>query len=238
MEALELASFAHIVFFTGAGLSAESGIPTYRGAGGLWGSYDYESYACQRAFDADPNKVWDFHDERRRRMAAADPSQAHRIIAAVGQSHPSVAVVTQNIDGLQQRAGSTDVIELHGSIWRVRCACHPAPQEDLGVPLEPRSCPGCGLWRRPDIVWFEDPLQPEPIARALAALETCDLLLSIGTSGVVYPAASLPEIASRRGSRCIEINPEPTQVSSWYDTHYREQASAALSALFPAFDFG
>jgi NAD-dependent deacetylase len=238
VDALELDSYAHIVFFTGAGLSAESGLPTYRGAGGVWGSYDYETYACQRAFDADPNRVWDFHDERRRRMAAAKPSAAHEIIAGVQHAHPSVAILTQNIDGLQQRAGSEQVIELHGSIWRVRCACHPDPQPDFEAPLGTRRCPACGQWRRPDIVWFEDAMQPGPLERALAALQACDLLISIGTSGVVYPAAQLPELASQRGSRCIEVNPVATPVSAWYDTHIREPASVALRALFPAFAEG
>lgn len=233
MQALAPETYEHIVFFTGAGLSSESGIPTYRGAGGIWAEYDYQSYACQRAFDRDPAKVWDFHDKRRGRMAAAEPAAAHRIIAAAQRTHPQVAVVTQNIDGLHQRAGAREVIELHGSIWRVRCGCPGGAQEDLGAPIAERRCPACGRWKRPDIVWFEDAMQPAPIERAIAAIGNCDLLISIGTSGAVYPAAELPRAASLRGARCIEINPEETPVSAWYDTHLRTGASDALAALFP-----
>lgn len=233
MNPLELDDYQHIVFFTGAGLSAEAGIPTYRGAGGTWAKYDYRAYACQRAFDGDPAKVWDFHDERRLRMASAEPAAAHRMIAAAQATHPSVAIITQNIDGLHQRAGAHHVIELHGSIWRVRCRCPGAPQVNLEAPIAERLCPTCGVWRRPDIVWFEDPLQPAPIQQGIDAIAACDLLISIGTSGVVYPAAELPRAAAQRGARCIEINPEPTAVSEWYDTHLRTGASDALRSLLP-----
>lgn len=233
MEPLALDAFEHIVFFTGAGLSSESGIPTYRGAGGVWAEYDYGTYACQRAFDRDPAKVWDFHDQRRLRMAEAQPSTAHAIIARAQTTHPSTAIVTQNIDGLHQRAGATDVIELHGSIWRVRCDCPGRPEANLEAPIAHRTCPRCGAWRRPDIVWFEDPMQAEPLERAAAAIAGCDLLISIGTSGVVYPAAELPRIAGQQGARTIEINPEVTPVSGWYDTHVRTGATEALRALLP-----
>ena len=116
-----LRDFRKIVFFTGAGLSAESGIPTYRGKGGMWTEYDYEDYACQRAFDRDPDKVWDFHDKRRAAVAACEPNAGHRVIAEIQKAQPGTVVVTQNIDGLHARAGSADVVELHGSLWRVRC---------------------------------------------------------------------------------------------------------------------
>jgi len=227
------ARFERIVFFTGAGLSAECGLPTYRGKGGLWGSYNYEDYACQRAFDRDPERVWEFHDQRRRVMGAAEPSLAHRIIAALPHSGPRVTVVTQNIDGLHQRAGSEDVIELHGSLWRVRCACPGSPHPNAEVPIGARACPRCGAWRRPDVVWFEDPLSIDSIRAAIEALAACDLLVSIGTSGVVYPAAELPRVARESGAVCIEVNPEPTPVSGWYGIHVREAASDALRAFWP-----
>lgn len=233
MEHIALGDHERIVFFTGAGLSAESGVPTYRGAGGIWGEYDYGAYACQRAFDRDPAQVWDFHDLRRERMAAAQPSAAHRLLARIQAAHPAAAIVTQNIDGLHQRAGAHDVIELHGSIWRVRCRCPDSPTEILEAPIGSRTCPSCGTWRRPDIVWFEDPMQPEPIDRAMAAIEACDLLVSIGTSGVVHPAAALPRIAADRGALTVEVNPEETPVSGWYARHVRLGAGEALAGLFP-----
>jgi NAD-dependent deacetylase len=233
MPALDPDAYRHIVFFTGAGLSAESGVPTYRGAGGIWAAYDYGSYACQRAFESDPDKVWAFHDERRVRMQAVAPSLAHRIIAELAKQHPSSLVITQNIDGLHQRAGSHPVTELHGSIWRVRCECPDSPREVLGAPIPDRHCPTCGAWRRPDIIWFEDALNEAPIRTALEALAACDLLISIGTSGVVFPAADLPRVASEAGATCIEVNPEATPVSGLYDRHMRMGASDALSALWP-----
>ena len=157
MDPLALDAFEHIVFFTGAGLSSESGIPTYRGAGGVWAEYDYGTYACQRAFDRDPAKVWEFHNARRLRMVAADPSDAHVMIARAQARHPAVSIVTQNIDGLHQRAGATDVIELHGSLWRVRCDHCGSHKTDRSAPLENVTC-GCGHHYRPDIVWFGDGL--------------------------------------------------------------------------------
>ena len=230
---LRLERFERVVFFTGAGLSAECGLPTYRGQGGVWASYDYRDYACQRAFERDPERVWAFHDERRRLMGAARPSLAHRMIAAIQRSRPGVAIVTQNIDGLHQRAGAAQVIELHGSVWRVRCACPDSPQQSEETPIGAKRCPACGAWRRPDIVWFEDPLSEATIRAAMAALASCDLLVSIGTSGVVYPAAELPRLARQAGAVCVEINPEGTPVSDWYGVHLRVAASEALSGLWP-----
>ena len=120
MDTIKFANFERIVFFTGAGLSAESGIPTYRGTGGTWKNYNYEEVACQKAFDEDPNRVWDFHDARRGHVAGCNPNLAHEIIAQVQREKPNTAIITQNIDGLHQRAGAANVVELHGSLWRVR----------------------------------------------------------------------------------------------------------------------
>ncbi len=230
---LPLERFEHIVFFTGAGLSSECGLPTYRGEGGIWGSYDYQDYACQRAFDRDPDRVWDFHDERRRVMGAAAPGLAHSVMAKIQQERTTTVIVTQNIDGLHQRAGAVDVVELHGSVWRVRCSCPGAPFENKDLPIE-RRCVACGAWRRPDIVWFEDPMQQAPLERAAEVLMASDLLVSIGTSGVVYPAAQLPRMAKAAGAMCVEINPQETPVSGLYDIHMRTGAAEALRTLWPA----
>lgn len=230
---LSLDRFKHIVFFTGAGLSAECGLPTYRGKGGIWGSYDWRDYACQRAFDRDPAAVWRFHDERRGLMADVEPSLSHRIIAAVQAAHAQVHIVTQNIDGLHQRGGGVGVIELHGSVWRVRCGCAGPAKEHREQPIDAYACPTCGEWRRPDIVWFEDPMQRGPLEAAADAMQDCDLLVSIGTSGVVYPAAQMPEMAQARGALCVEINPEDTPVSGCYSVQLRMRAAEGLTELFP-----
>jgi len=228
---LRLADFERIVFFTGAGLSAECGIPTYRGSGGIWHEYDYQEYACQRAFDRDPEKVWDFHDERRRVIGAAEPGEGHRVIAEVAAARPGTWVVTQNVDGLHQRAGVHDVIELHGSLWRVCCEECGTIRDNRDVPLGNRRC-ACGAYLRPDIVWFEDALDPATLRDAEKAILQCDLLVSAGTSGVVFPAAQLPRIAVERGATCVEINPEETAVSAWYQHHLRGPASEMLRQLW------
>jgi NAD-dependent deacetylase len=227
---IDLSEFERPLFFTGAGLSSESGIPTYRGAGGIWHEYDYQEYACQRAFDRDPEKVWDFHDLRRAKVAEADPAEGHRLIARVQERLPGTNIVTQNIDGLHQRAGAKDIIELHGSLWRLRCADTGAIVENFDVPLAERRCSGDCYWR-PDIVWFEDAMNRESLWAAERALAACDVLISIGTSGVVYPAAELPRIAVQRGIPCVEINPEETAVSAWYTHQLRGGASEMLARL-------
>jgi NAD-dependent deacetylase len=228
----DLRGCERIVFFTGAGLSAESGIATYRGQGGVWQRYDYRDYACQRAFDRDPAKVWEFHDERRQAVAACQPNLAHQIIAAVLREQPGACVVTQNIDGLHQRAGAAEVIELHGSLWRVRCDREGIVREDHALPLSPKRC-RCGDWWRPDLVWFEDMLDSAVLERAIAAIERCDCLVSIGTSALVYPAAELPFIAIRAGALTVEINPEETPVSSYYARVLRGPATEMMRGLWP-----
>lgn len=225
-----LSDFERIVFFTGAGLSAESGIPTYRGHGGIWTEYRYEDYACQRAFERDPEKVWDFHDKRRAAVAACAPNEGHRIIADVQRAKPGTAIVTQNIDGLHQRSGAGDVTELHGSLWRVRCDREAIVRPDETTPMTPRRC-SCGAYFRPDIVWFEDALDERNIARASEALARCDLLVSVGTSGVVFPAAELPRIAVAHGATTVEINLEDTPASHLYQHRLRGKASDVLREL-------
>jgi NAD-dependent deacetylase len=222
--------FERIVFFTGAGLSAESGIPTYRGHGGIWKEYNYEDYACQRAFDRDPDRVWDFHDKRRAAVAACEPNAGHRTISEVQRAKPATTIITQNIDGLHASAGGRDLIELHGSLWRVRCDREGTVRDDASVPMEPRRC-ACGAYWRPDIVWFEDSLDPRVLLRARQALERADLIVSVGTSGVVYPAADLPRIAVAAGAVSVEINLEDTPVSELYQHRLRGTASELLAAM-------
>ncbi|MBM4117060.1 NAD-dependent protein deacylase [bacterium] len=231
MAAPDLRRFSRLVFFTGAGLSAESGIATYRGEGGVWTRYRYEDYACQRAFRRAPERVWEFHDARRADVAAAAPNAAHRLIAAIQAARPGTAIVTQNIDGLHQAAGATDVIELHGSLWRLRCEACGARCECREVPLADKHC-ACGAWWRPDLVWFEDPLDGALFSQAAARLSACDCLVAIGTSALVHPAAELPMLAFRSAALTIEINPEETPLSRFYDHCLRGPASAMLAALW------
>ena len=165
---VKLRDFERVLFFTGAGLSSESGIPTYRGTGGMWTEYDYREYACQAAFERNPEHVWDFHDKRRAAVAKCDPNRAHDIIA--GSGHP---VVTQNIDGLHTRSGAREVVELHGCLWRVRCDPCDVIEPDFSLPMNPRKHV-CGAYWRPDIVWFEDSLEQQNLKRARALLERCD----------------------------------------------------------------
>lgn len=229
MALLKLSQYRRVVFFTGAGLSAESGIPTYRGAGGLWNEYRYEDYACERAFQRDPEKVWDFHDVRRAFVAGKEPNVAHEIVAKLQADNPGVTIITQNIDGMHQRAGARDVIELHGSLWRVRCDAERKVEENRDLPIV-RRC-GCGAYLRPDIVWFEDALDHRVVRRAREALDSCDVLVSVGTSAVVYPAADLPRIAAARGAVTIEVNLEDTPMSALYTHRLRGKASEILTQL-------
>lgn len=226
MERLHCGEFRSIVFFTGAGMSAESGVPTYRGKGGIWGSYSIEEYACQQAFERNPEKVLDFHQKRRKAVLDCQPHDGHRVIAGV----PNARVVTQNIDGMHQRAGSSDVIELHGSLWRLRCQSCGFKKEDYGEQFETIRCE-CGDRLRPDITWFGDMLDAVVMSKAAETIRNCDLFISIGTSGTVWPAAGYPDLAKKSGAYCIEINPEPSGVTV-YDKVIEEAAGEVLPGLF------
>jgi len=230
MDTPLLKDFSRIVFFTGAGMSAESGVPTYRGKGGIWKEYDYEQYACQRAFDRQPEKVWEFHNYRRGLVARCAPNEGHAIVARCQRLKPGAQVVTQNIDGLHQQAGSERVTELHGSLWRLRCACG-GRAETRDAPLVATRCPDCGKFWRPDIVWFGDMLSPASIQAAMEAIRGCELLVSIGTSAVVFPAAQMPLEAKKAGALLVEINPDETPLSEAFDVRLRGPASAMLAAM-------
>jgi NAD-dependent deacetylase len=227
------AEYGRIVFFTGAGMSAESGVPTYRGRGGIWGQYDWEAFACQRAFDADAQKVLDFHEQRRAKVLVCEPHAGHRHLAQLQRARGGIAVVTQNTDGLHSRAGVRDVVELHGSLWRLRCPRHGA-HEDLGAgPYARRDCPECGAALRPDIVWFEDPVDARVFARADRLIRDCDTFVAVGTSAVVWPAAGLIQRARDAGARLIEINVDDTGLSGLFHERWRGAAGVLLPERFP-----
>lgn len=227
---VRFSDFDRIVFFTGAGISAESGVPTFRGPGGIWKQYNFEEYACQEAFDRDPTRVWEFHNYRRGVVAACDPNPGHEVIAKLARLR-EVQVVTQNIDGLHQLAGSEGVLELHGGLWRLRCDHCGNRDTRREAPLEDLHCGACQRHWRPDIVWFGDALDHEVIHAAQEAIKQADLLVSVGTSAMVYPAAALPLIAKNAGATCVEVNPEETPMSDVYDVCVRKPASEALTAM-------
>ena len=213
-------------------MSAESGVPTYRGRYGIWNQYKWENYACQAAFDRDADGVLDFHELRRIEALKCNPHSGHDIITKIQKSNSNVTIVTQNIDGMHQRAGSDIVIELHGSLWRLRCQSERKIVDDLdGGEYSMRKCE-CGGWLRPDIIWFQDMLNENTVREATEAISTCDLFISIGTSAVVWPAAGYPNLAKSAGAFCIEINPEDTELSHLYHESLRMTASRGLAQLF------
>ena len=197
-------------------MSAESGVPTYRGSGGIWHKYDWQEYACQEAFERNPTKVLNFHELRRKSVLECQPHSGHKFISDLQNSHGNITIVTQNIDGMHQRAGTENVIELHGSLWRLRCDYCGIVIEDIGESFSKMKC-DCDNYLRPDIIWFGDMLNPQVIQQASEAIQKCGLFISIGTSGVVWPAAGFPNEAKSNGAYCIEINTERTELSYLYD---------------------
>lgn len=227
---------SRITVLTGAGVSAASGIPTFRGAGGLWGGLSAEALASARGFAADPKLVWEWYDWRRQLIRRAEPNAAHHALAAWTQARQGITLITQNVDGLHERAGARDVLRLHGSIWHLRCwhDCHASGDSwtDESVPLAPLPprCPHCGALARPGVIWFGEPLDRRILAAAARACE-CDVFLSVGTSSIVYPAAGLIHDAKRHGAFTIEINPDATDASSIVDCRIRAAAEDVLPRL-------
>jgi NAD-dependent deacetylase len=226
-----------VAVLTGAGVSAESGVPTFRDAQtGLWANFDPRELATPAAFARNPRFVWDWYAHRRERLAAAKPNPGHHALAAIEPCYRMFTLITQNIDGLHQAAGSVNVVELHGSIARVKCSrgCGVVAQWTEAQPDEPPRCPRCGAFLRPDVVWFEEMLPPAALAQAEDAASICDVLLVVGTSAEVYPAAALPRTAQRAGATVIEINPEDTPLSARVDHVLRGPAGVVLPALVAA----
>ncbi len=202
-----------IAVLTGAGVSAESGIPTFRSNGGFWRNHRFEDLATPQGFARDPKFVWQWYEERRRGVAAAQPNAGHEALAAIERRATEFTLITQNVDGLHDLAGSKNIIKLHGDIWVVRCmAC--GVERTLRAELNdlPPSCT-CGGLLRPGVVWFGEMLPAGAIERAAAAVQRAELLIVAGTSAQVYPAASLIPLAIESGADVIEINPEATGFS-------------------------
>jgi NAD-dependent deacetylase len=217
---------------TGAGISAESGIPTFRGSGGLWRTFRAEELATPEAFARDPKLVWEWYDWRRGVVAATQPNRGHAAIAELEKRVPRFTLVTQNVDGLHRRAGSQNIFEIHGDLWTLRCTKCRESVHDERVPLPelPPSC-ACGGMLRPGVVWFGEGLDLQIWDNAEKAARTADLLLVIGTSAVVYPAASLAPLAKASGARVVEINLDETPLSSGVDASLRGRSGEILPQL-------
>lgn len=222
-----------VAVLTGAGISAESGVPTFRDAQtGLWARYSPEDLATSQAFSRNPRMVWEWYQWRRQLVLEAAPNSGHLAIAAMERCIPGFRVVTQNVDGLHQRAGSTQVVELHGNLFVDRCFREGMVLDRVIATAEPPPrCPFCGGPVRPGVVWFGEALSPRVVQEAETVCRGVDVLIVAGTSGMVYPAAGLPARAKESGAFVIEINPEPTVLSELADTSLREMAGPALVAL-------
>jgi NAD-dependent deacetylase len=219
-----------VAAITGAGISAESGVPTFRGTGGLWRTFRAEDLATPEAFARDPALVWDWYRWRRSRIAAARPNGGHVALARLEQRFAAFTLLTQNVDGLHLEAGSRNLVELHGNIWRARCTAEPhrlfdqrgeAPKDAL-----PR-CP-CGALLRPDIVWFGELLDQTALDRAAAAVRACDVLLVVGTSALVYPVAAFPSLVDRAHATIVEVNVDATPLTAAADIVLRGPAGRIL----------
>ncbi len=221
-----------LVALTGAGISAESGIPTFRGKDGLWSKYRPEDLATPEAFARNPELVWKWYRWRMEIVFRARPNAGHIALAELERMGVLKCVITQNVDGLHQEAGSKCVIELHGSIRRVRCSSCGYRQSLTEPPQEiPPRCPCCGSLLRPDVVWFGEPLPEDAWRRAVELCEQADAMLVVGTSGVVMPAGYLPYIVKRGGGKVIEVNIEPSAITSITDVFVSGKAGRALPAI-------
>lgn len=236
-----------VIALTGAGISAESGIPTFRDLGsGLWSRFDPDQIATPQAWRRNPRLVWGWYASRRMQAHRVAPNAGHLALARLADFYPRFSVVTQNVDGLHVRAGSRDVIELHGNIHRVKCSAEDTvvewtdPQSEDPAALDALErgegpdvpvCPTCGALLRPDVVWFGEMLPVDAYRRAEELAATCDACLVVGTSAVVQPAADLPRIARRAGACVVEVNPEETEISAWVDLSLHGPAGVVLPQL-------
>lgn len=230
----------NVVAFTGAGISAESGVPTFRGADGIWKKFRAEELANVSAFMKNPELVWEWYVHRKKIIAGIQPNGGHYALAAMERMFAHFAVITQNIDNLHQRAGSKAVYELHGNIERNYCMKCGTPcsnedtfgRDEFKVPPGGPRCTKCGGLIRPDVVWFGEMLPEDEWEMSVRAAESADVLFSIGTSGVVYPAASIPLMAKQQGAYVIEINPEPTPLTDLADELLMGPSGVILPRLY------
>jgi len=224
-----------IVFVTGAGISQESGIPTFRGKDGLWRKYDPMKLATINAFYDDPKLVWEWYEDRRKNILAAKPNLGHVAIADL-EKYKDVCVLTQNIDGLHQRAGSSKVYELHGSIIKIKCTvCDFTEEVTTSFSKVPPMCK-CGNMLRPDVVWFGESLPQDVWTEAIMHARSCDVMVIAGTSLAVSPANTLPLYAKQNNAVLIEVNPEVTQMSNAIDLSIRNTSANSLPNMVSIFE--
>lgn len=221
-----------VAVLTGAGISAESGIPTFRGPGGMWRNFRPEDLATPGAFARDPKLVWEWYNWRRGLIAKAKPNPGHAALAALAKRIPDLTVITQNVDDLHDRAGSREVLKVHGDIWNLRCSECGAEHQDhrSSIPDLPPRCACAGI-ERPGVVWFSEQLPQKVWLRAEEAVRQAGVLLVIGTAAVVYPAAGLVGLAKSSGAKVVEINIAETPVSSMVDASLRGPAAEILPGL-------
>ena len=225
-----------IVFVTGAGISQESGIPTFRGTDGLWRKYDPMQLATIDAFYDDPKLVWEWYEDRRKNILQAKPNPGHFAIAEL-EKYKKVTVLTQNIDGLHQRSGSTKVLELHGSIIRIKCSvCNFKDNIPTSFDELPPKCSSCNNILRPDVVWFGESLPQDVWNQAIFEAKSCDVMIIAGTSLVVSPANTLPVYAKQNNALLVEVNPEETIMSSEMDLSLKMTSAKALPNLITIFE--
>lgn len=237
-----------IVVFSGAGMSAESGVPTFRDdLTGLWANYDQTALATLAAFEADPDLVWGWYEWRRARILGVEPNAGHMALAQWQASYP-LTIITQNVDNLHERAGSYNVIHIHGSIFAPRCTKCNTPyvfsshyvsdsEPDSGRRMAPPLCAVCENKVRPGVIWFGESLYEPDLRAAIYAAENCDLLIAVGTSGVVQPAALIPTWAKEKGAMIMQINPNSTPLDALSDYNIRSTAAKALPQLVAALGF-
>jgi NAD-dependent deacetylase len=227
-----LAEAERVVVLTGAGISAESGVPTFRGAGGLWRQHRPEDLATPEAFARGPRLVWEWYDWRRARVAKAEPNPGHMALAQLERRVPDFTLITQNVDGLHQRAGSRRVLKLHGDIWTLHCLGCGLEETNHDVPLReiPPRC-SCGGLFRPGVVWFGEALPADILRHAMEAAAHAQVFLVVGTSAVVQPAASLPLLAQQNGAKLVEVNLEETPLSAQADASFWGKAGELLPRL-------
>ncbi len=221
------------VVLTGAGISAESGVPTFRGKEGLWGKFKPEELASMNAFMASPKIVWELYNWRRELLAQVQPNAGHLALVELEKIFDNYVLITQNVDNLHAAAGSESILELHGNIYRNKCVDCDALFEYEGD-INPNKIPGCGLCGgkiRPDVVWFGEMLDPEIINAAFEQSEEADVFFSVGTSGLVHPAASLPVAAKNHGAAVVEINVEETALTELADFHFSGKSGEILPQL-------
>ncbi len=227
-----LSKGTRVVVLTGAGISAESGVPTFRGEEGLWKKFRPEELATFDAFMANPELVWEWYEYRRKIIEDIKPNLGHLALVDFQSHFDKFDLITQNVDGLHHQAGAKNVIELHGNLRRNKCIQCAKIYESLEGTIEgiPPKCP-CGGNLRPDVVWFGEALPEQAIRRAADAARGCDLMVVAGTSAVVQPAASMPLLARQAGAHVIEVNPDPTPLTPYVDIHLEGKAGEVMPGL-------